>query len=505
MNVDGLKTPFSITMGCVGSRHHATLDAKSVCKLAGPTVLVMEVYAGEIKWNGAHVFSGVSENQLVGKTLLELFALDKDDEIRRVSVFTHELNHARYRFRWEVYFPNIYVGVCLSELDRMEEDQVSVQKYTALMGAHRTKYLEHIPPHMFEPFRLLVMLADSMSKRLGDTTSQDVLVDVVNAVRSQEKNPIVTQSLSNVNQISTELYSRVRDLYDPEVVKFVVDTSNVDDQAMYVLDRRSIATVLYNLLNNAFKFTPDNGTVRLTVQRIESRSFRHVMKFTVEDSGPGLPDDVVMDLFSEEDDKPARGLRTFVRTRSATQILSDPYANMGIGLLTSVHLLRSMQSRLECSVSELDGSRLHFTLHLTPFQPDGGRVSMELAPRVHNLQEDCPVTIVCSDEVRTNDLVGTLHTFGFKKVTVLQTGESCIRQAVDCRDEDPEIIMVDYTTDMSSASLLMILGEILHHTTCFMMSDKPDKDDPTVIDRTSLQSVASVLTNYFETRDERSP
>jgi len=491
-------------MGCVGSKRHATLDAESVGKLAGPTVLVLEMYSGQVTWNGAHRFSGVTENQLVGKTLGDLFSLEKDDEIRRVAVFTHELNGARYRFRWEVYFPNIYVGVCLTEADRIEDDVSTVQKYAALMGEHRTKYLEHIPSHMFEPFRLLVMLADSMSKRLDDSTSQDVLVDVVNAVRSQEKNPIVTQSLSSAEQLMDELSARVRDLYDAESVTFEPNVENVDSQAMYVMDRRAIVTVLYNLLSNAFKFTPDEGTVRLIVRRIESRSFRHMIQFVVEDSGPGLPDDIVDDLFPNEDTV-QRGLNTFVRQRSATQILSNPHASMGIGLLTSSHLLRSMQSRLECSVSGLGGTRMDFTLCLTPYQLDSsmGRVSVELAPRIYNLRKDCPVTIVCSDEVRTNDLVSTLHTFGFEEVTVLKTGEECIRACLG-DERPPEIMMLDYTTDMSSASLRMILGEITH-TVCFMMSDKSDKDDPAVIDRTSLQSIAGVFTNYFETRAERSP
>jgi signal transduction histidine kinase len=70
------------------------------------------------------------------------------------------------------------------------------------------------------------------------------------------------------------------------------------------LDPPKIERVLLNLLSNAFKFTPANGTVRIAVRRTGDRAI-----VEVEDSGPGIPPDqreVVFERFRQLDSGPDR-------------------------------------------------------------------------------------------------------------------------------------------------------------------------------------------------------
>jgi signal transduction histidine kinase len=70
------------------------------------------------------------------------------------------------------------------------------------------------------------------------------------------------------------------------------------------LDPPKIERVLLNLLSNAFKFTPANGTVRIAVRRTGDRAI-----VEVEDSGPGIPPDqreVVFERFRQLNSGPDR-------------------------------------------------------------------------------------------------------------------------------------------------------------------------------------------------------
>ncbi len=57
-------------------------------------------------------------------------------------------------------------------------------------------------------------------------------------------------------------------------------------------DERKIKQVIYNLLTNAIKFTPDNGSVSLIV----SKADRDVV-FSIEDTGIGIPEEAMSRLF----------------------------------------------------------------------------------------------------------------------------------------------------------------------------------------------------------------
>jgi signal transduction histidine kinase len=53
-----------------------------------------------------------------------------------------------------------------------------------------------------------------------------------------------------------------------------------------------IETVLRNLINNAIKFTPENGLIEITANQID-----HNIHISVKDSGIGISEEDVMNLF----------------------------------------------------------------------------------------------------------------------------------------------------------------------------------------------------------------
>ncbi|MBK8565118.1 MAG: response regulator [Saprospiraceae bacterium] len=103
-------------------------------------------------------------------------------------------------------------------------------------------------------------------------------------------------------------------------IDFSIETT-VDDEVMANIDQEKCRQIIYNLLSNAFKFTPSDGKINVEIGiRDEERGMRDVpripqlpqLQIPVHDSGPGIyPDDLphVFDRFFQttRPEKPAEG------------------------------------------------------------------------------------------------------------------------------------------------------------------------------------------------------
>src|SRR5690606_18297297 len=57
-------------------------------------------------------------------------------------------------------------------------------------------------------------------------------------------------------------------------------------------DRDKLEIALYNLVSNAFKFTPESGTIRMELAEKNERVF-----ISISDTGSGIPGDIGTKLF----------------------------------------------------------------------------------------------------------------------------------------------------------------------------------------------------------------
>ncbi len=112
-------------------------------------------------------------------------------------------------------------------------------------------------------------------------------------------------------------------------------------------DSMRISQVLTNLIGNALKFT-DHGEVRLIVEVASRRGLSVDVRFTVEDSGVGIPEDqlkVLFDSFTQVDS-------------SATR----KHGGAGLGLAICQELVSLMDGTISVHSQLGMGSRFSFTL-----------------------------------------------------------------------------------------------------------------------------------------------
>ena len=114
-------------------------------------------------------------------------------------------------------------------------------------------------------------------------------------------------------------------------------------------DDNRLRQILNNLISNAIKFTPE-GYVSIWVECEASEHQRVVLKVTVADTGIGIPEDKINDLFT-----PFEQVETSI-TRE--------YSGTGLGLGICKHLINMMDGEIQVDSLEGVGSTFAFTVAL---------------------------------------------------------------------------------------------------------------------------------------------
>lgn len=115
-------------------------------------------------------------------------------------------------------------------------------------------------------------------------------------------------------------------------------------------DPTRLNQVLLNLVSNAIKFT-ESGHVMLSVEPAPVPSIAHALRFTVSDTGIGIPPDKLQSIFEP-----------FTQVDSST---TRKYGGTGLGLSISQHLVNLMGGHLEIKSTLGVGTTFSFTIILS--------------------------------------------------------------------------------------------------------------------------------------------
>ncbi len=167
------------------------------------------------------------------------------------------------------------------------------------------------------------------------------------------------------------------------MVGFEVDFAP-DLPEFVVGDPTRLRQVLVNLVGNAFKFT-ERGKVSLRVERESSGPEGHRIRFTVEDTGIGIPPDALPRLFQKFE----QGDTTTTRR----------YGGTGLGLAISSQLVELMGGLIDVVSAPGAGSSFAFTVPLR----DG--VAPPLAPHVAREPHTHQLRVLCAEDFPTNQII----------------------------------------------------------------------------------------------------
>jgi K+-sensing histidine kinase KdpD len=218
-----------------------------------------------------------------------------------------------------------FVGIVAHDL---KTPMTSIQGYADLLNMHSTNlqdrekmFVERISSTVKRMEMLVSDLADISRIESGHFYMSEMAVSVqsvVDAIRDQTTPQIQARSHHYVEEIESELPNIKTDFY-------------------------RLVQVLTNLVSNAYKYTPDNGTITLRVKKDKKR-----IHFEVADTGIGLSEEGIRKLgtkFWRADD-------SYTRSQPGT----------GLGFAITASIVEQMGSKIKITSTLGEGSTFAFSI-----------------------------------------------------------------------------------------------------------------------------------------------
>ena len=222
------------------------------------------------------------------------------------------------------------------------------------------------------------------------------------------------------------------------------------------IDLLRIQQVVSNLISNAIKFTPIDGTITLYINYIESLDNKMKIRIGVKDSGIGIPKDKQQQIFE-----------AFSQADSST---TRQFGGTGLGLSISAHLVSLMDGILDVESIEGLGSNFFFEI---PIDTCKGKYSVE------KLFQQLNLTILCESDKFTQEQekiiqylqilkISYTPLYNYSQSTILEKDSICIlfcTKNIKIIDyllslEIKSIYICDYSKDIYNSEKLTVINDI---------------------------------------------
>ena len=177
------------------------------------------------------------------------------------------------------------------------------------------------------------------------------LIDVINNVLDMSKIEankfVITPVAFEFNKMINDAANVLGFRSDEKKQKLIID---IDEKIpkFVISDEFRITQIITNLLANAVKFTPEEGTITLRASCSDEENDRFTIRFEVEDTGIGISDDLknrVFEAFEQADGGTAR-----------------KYGGTGLGLAICKQITEKMNGSIWVESNEGEGAKFVFTM-----------------------------------------------------------------------------------------------------------------------------------------------
>ena len=292
------------------------------------------------------------------------------------SVFEFEFaryNKSQVWIECRVAYQNKTLLFNISDITQQKNylDQLTRSKETAERGKKaKENFLANMSHELRTPVNGIIGLT-SLLRKTPLNEQQNSMIDMLE-VSSQSLLGVINDILDmakieagkfNIIHTSNNLHDLLRSLYG--LLKFKADENNIEflleiapDVPVHVMvDSLRLNQVLMNLLSNAIKFT-ERGYVKLDVSVIETVGDQVELKFTVEDSGIGIPENRLSAVFDSFE--------------QAEEDTASKYGGTGLGLAIVKKLVELKGGKLSVASQPGKGSTFSFTnWYATADKPKG--------------------------------------------------------------------------------------------------------------------------------------
>ncbi|WP_189663060.1 ATP-binding protein [Polaribacter sp. IC073] len=161
-------------------------------------------------------------------------------------------------------------------------------------------------------------------------------------VRNRDLNRLnLSVTRNNLKENIDQICLSFKELARIKNIDFTINCPNNIENTWY--DKDKVEHILYNILGNAFKYTPKEGNIQLTVKPLNKKE---VLKISISDSGVGIQKEELADIF-----------KLFYRSTNRNNAKGT-----GIGLALTKELIHLHKGKIKVESSKSEGTT--FTIKL---------------------------------------------------------------------------------------------------------------------------------------------
>jgi len=265
-------------------------------------------------------------------------------------------------------------------------------------------------------------------KKIDQSSKQ--LLSLINDVLEMSRIESGKMELELVPTDLVQTMKDVRDMFSTQMEKkgviYSIDTSEINDR--YVMcDRQKLDRILLNLISNAYKFTPEGGSVRVILKQIHSENEKGIYELRVKDSGIGMSPEFAEKVFE-----------AFERERTST-VSGIQGTGLGLAITKSIVLLMNGTIQVKTALQEGTEFIVHIAFSITD-QIVEEKTQMEQLEN-HHFDE---IRLLLVEDIFINREIAKklLITAGFE-VETAENGQMAVEMLKDSQEGYYDVILMD--------------------------------------------------------------
>lgn len=225
----------------------------------------------------------------------------------------------------------------------------------------KTEFLSRMSHEIRTPMNAIVGMTAIAQSVIGDdkkvgeclnkiSTSTKYLLSLINDIldmsRIESGSMTVCRENFNLDNLIDELVVLMSAQAENKSITLAVKRSYTE--RFLIGDELRLNQVLINIIGNALKFTPEHGTITISVEQIALEAESATIRFSVEDTGIGINENNLT--------------RIFTAFEQAEDNTARRFGGTGLGLAISNNLVKLMGGKLDVRSEEGVGSEFFFTI-----------------------------------------------------------------------------------------------------------------------------------------------